>query len=263
MRKEEFLDRLGYLLQDIPDPDRAEALDYYRDCLEEAGEKEEEAVSRLGSPERIAAMIRADLAGNLKDGGSYTESGYQDERFRDPNLELARRLDLPEETVREAAGERQGRESSTGAETGPAEAGRREAAPQPKKRGGRIKTLLILAVVLVASPLILGAVAVALSIAAGILAAGAAVVVTVFVLAAAALIAGVALGVLGVTFLFSKPLDGLFLIGIALAGLGCGILGVVLLGVVLWLLVMAASAALRMFGRLFGFLNRGGKGERA
>ena len=33
MRKEEFFDKLEYLLQDIPDQDREDALDYYWDYL--------------------------------------------------------------------------------------------------------------------------------------------------------------------------------------------------------------------------------------
>ena len=43
MRKEEFFDKLEYLLQDIPDQDREDALDYYRDYLAEAGSGNEEA----------------------------------------------------------------------------------------------------------------------------------------------------------------------------------------------------------------------------
>lgn len=76
MRKEEFFDKLEYLLQDIPDQDREDALDYYRDYLAEAGSgNEEAAIEDFGSPERVAAIIRADLAGNLNDGGSYTDRG--------------------------------------------------------------------------------------------------------------------------------------------------------------------------------------------
>lgn len=99
MRKEEFFNELEYLLQDIPDSDREDALDYYRDYLAEAGtDDEEKAIEGFGSPERVAAIIRADLSGNLEDGGSFTETGYEDERFRDPNYQVARRLDLPDET---------------------------------------------------------------------------------------------------------------------------------------------------------------------
>ena len=90
MRKEEFFDKLEYLLQDIPDQDREDALDYYRDYLAEAGSgNEEAAIEDFGSPERVAAIIRADLAGNLNDGGSFTDRGYEDERFRDPGGKTA------------------------------------------------------------------------------------------------------------------------------------------------------------------------------
>lgn len=98
MKKEEFFKQLEYLLQDIPDEEREDALDYYRDYLAEAGsENEEQAIAEFGSPERVAAIIRADIAGNLKDGGSFTETGYEDERFRDPNYQVAKRMDLPDE----------------------------------------------------------------------------------------------------------------------------------------------------------------------
>lgn len=108
MRKKEFIDQLEYLLQDIPDQEREEAIDYYRDYLEEAGpENEEKALEEFGSPERVAAIIRAEIAGNLEDGGSFTENGYEDERFRDPNYQVIRRMDLPdqpEEKEKEADG---------------------------------------------------------------------------------------------------------------------------------------------------------------
>ena len=85
MNREEFMKELEYLLSDIPDEDKAEAIGYYRDYLEEAGDENEEvAIKEFGSPERIAAIIRSDLSGHLEDGGEFTEKGYQDERFRDP-----------------------------------------------------------------------------------------------------------------------------------------------------------------------------------
>lgn len=44
MKKETFLKELEYLLQDIPDEDKEEALSYYRDYLEEAGSENEDEV---------------------------------------------------------------------------------------------------------------------------------------------------------------------------------------------------------------------------
>ena len=55
-------------------------------------------IREFGSPERVAAIIRSDLDGNLENGGEFTESGYQDERFREPNYQVAKRMDLPEKS---------------------------------------------------------------------------------------------------------------------------------------------------------------------
>ena len=63
MTRDEFMKELAYLLQDIQDEDKDDAVQYYTDYFEEAGpDKEAEVIQELGSPERIAAMIRADHA---------------------------------------------------------------------------------------------------------------------------------------------------------------------------------------------------------
>ena len=97
MTRDEFMKELAYLLQDIQDEDKEDALQYYMDYFDEAGpDREADVVRELGSPERIASIIRSDMAGNLEDGGEFTESGYKDERFRDPNYQVVKRFDLPE-----------------------------------------------------------------------------------------------------------------------------------------------------------------------
>ncbi|MDY5030451.1 MAG: DUF1700 domain-containing protein, partial [Blautia sp.] len=59
MKKTEYLDRLAWLLSDIPEGEREEALSYYRDYFEDAGEENEaEVIQTLGSPEKVAAMIK-------------------------------------------------------------------------------------------------------------------------------------------------------------------------------------------------------------
>ena len=82
MKKEAFLRELEYLLSDLPDDERTEAVGYYRNYFDEVDlQDEEELVGRLGSPEKVAAEIRTGLSGN--DQGEFTERGYQDERFRE------------------------------------------------------------------------------------------------------------------------------------------------------------------------------------
>ena len=91
MDRKDFMKELEYLLQDISEEEKADALSYYADYLEEAGTDNEEQVLReFGSPERIAAMIRADLADNLKEGGSFTERGFEDERFSEIKFDSPR-----------------------------------------------------------------------------------------------------------------------------------------------------------------------------
>ena len=83
MTRVEFMNELEYLLQDITDSEREEALQYYEDYFDDAGEDNEDAIIReLGSPERVAAIIKSGLMGNDEDAGEFTEHGYEDWRFK-------------------------------------------------------------------------------------------------------------------------------------------------------------------------------------
>ena len=65
MTKEAFLRELARHLEALPLSERAEALNYYRDYIEDgadAGRTEEEVVASLEPPEKIAAQIRMDSA---------------------------------------------------------------------------------------------------------------------------------------------------------------------------------------------------------
>ena len=67
MSREEYMKQLSFLLQDIPENEREEALAYYEDYFEEAGEGQERQVAAtLGSPEKVAAMIKEGLAGEIR-----------------------------------------------------------------------------------------------------------------------------------------------------------------------------------------------------
>ena len=62
MNREEFLSQLERLLYDIPAQEREEALEYYNGYFDDAGkEKEAEVIQELGSPGKVAAIIKADL----------------------------------------------------------------------------------------------------------------------------------------------------------------------------------------------------------
>ena len=51
MTRDEFMKELAYLLQDIQDEDKEDALQYYMDYFDEAGpDREADVVRELGSP---------------------------------------------------------------------------------------------------------------------------------------------------------------------------------------------------------------------
>lgn len=62
MNRVEFMQQLEHLLEDIPEGDRQDAITYYNDYFDEAGpEKEASVIRELGSPDKVAAVIKADL----------------------------------------------------------------------------------------------------------------------------------------------------------------------------------------------------------
>ena len=83
MNREEYLKRLSFLLKDLPEEEIEDAISYYEDYFEEAGEeKEEQVIKELGSPEKIARMIRDSVQGNQA-SSEYTEEGYRQETYED------------------------------------------------------------------------------------------------------------------------------------------------------------------------------------
>lgn len=76
MNRAEFMRRLSELLQDVPPAEREEAIQYYNDYIDDAGEGNEAGIiASLGSPEELAKTIKAGLVdgGNA---GEFTESGF-------------------------------------------------------------------------------------------------------------------------------------------------------------------------------------------
>ena len=126
MNRTEFLEQLERLLWDIPESERKAALEYYQDYFEDAGaENEGKVIRELGSPGKVAAIIRADLENEGIQYGEYTETGYTDERFQEKNV--------PEPSEAKESREK----SETGSETGQEENnwdGARYRDPQGERR---------------------------------------------------------------------------------------------------------------------------------
>lgn len=114
MSRIEFMRELESLLSDIPIEERKEAIQYYNDYFEDAGEDhEEEIIKELGSPARIAGIIKADLSlsgEEHENRGYFTEKGYQDTVYTDEKYEIIK-------TAKHDGEENANRGASTG-ETG-------------------------------------------------------------------------------------------------------------------------------------------------
>ena len=85
MNRIEFMTELAALLQDVPQEERKEAMKYYNDYFDDAGEdNEQQVIEELGSPQKVAATIKADLNIRTEEAGQYgeyRETGYTDTRY--------------------------------------------------------------------------------------------------------------------------------------------------------------------------------------
>lgn len=214
MNRDEFMRELEYLLSDIPDEEKADAIEYYRDYLEEAGpENEEKVIQEFGSPERVAAIIRSDISGSLKDGGEFTDHGYEDERFKDPNYQMAKRYDLPEPSQFEKSFEKE-------------EESRAERA---KNQGGvnkAVKICLWLILIIVASPILIGIGSGIVGIAAGLFACVLGLLAALGAITLAFLLSGIALVFGGIVVMIMHPMSGILVLGLGILLFGFGILGI-------------------------------------
>lgn len=90
MNRIEFMTELEQLLKDIPQEERVEAMKYYFDYFSDAGpENEANVIQELGSPQKVAATIKADMG--MQDASSeYSETGYTDTRFEEKETPIQR-----------------------------------------------------------------------------------------------------------------------------------------------------------------------------
>lgn len=81
MNRTEFMRQLECLLQNIPEAERAEALQYYNDYFDDAGvENEKEVIDALGNPAKVAENIKRDLYGDeaVQSSVKHPPMKYQD-----------------------------------------------------------------------------------------------------------------------------------------------------------------------------------------
>ncbi|MDR0459247.1 MAG: hypothetical protein LBG68_02120 [Coriobacteriales bacterium] len=233
-----FLARLESLLGGLPEAERQYAIAYYTEYLMDAGpEGADAAVAALGSPESLAAQIKADVAMRGLGGASQAGFGFEsaglpssthvseasaftnsevpvtDTRSDAPDWEAAGTYSPPPVTPPPV---------SSGAAAGPG------AYPQPnvteKKTNSALNAILIVLLAIFALPIGIPVAAAVISLVIALFASVGSFIIAVLAAGLALLVGGIASIVLGFVLLFSSWATGLFYIGIGLLVLSLALL---------------------------------------
>lgn len=197
MNRIEFMTELAALLQDVPVEERKEAMQYYNDYFDDAGEEEKDVVKELGSPAKVAENIKKDL-------------GIQTE--------------IPSGGAQNTGANHTGAQDARAQDNGTQNVGTQNVGTQ--EQSNHIwKIVLIVLVVIFGIPLLLGIGCGVLGLLAGIIA----TVFSVILTAVLVVITGILAIVAGLTFLIPEPAVGLALIGGGLIAGVCGVIASVLL----------------------------------
>lgn len=251
MNRAEFMGQLERLLYDIPEYERQDALDYYNDYFDEAGpENERELIHKLGSPGKVAAIIKANLEKG-QEHGEFTEHGYRETAGEEELWTPAKRpaeereqkrsfhsrtytrrgMDGGEQRERARAEQESGgmgwNESTSQDSRGTWDGGAQreydwEEPGEGRRRGAGMGTLFIIVLVF-ASPVLLGIGGGALGVLFGLFSA---LVGLVFgaLGAGIGLLAGGAIGIIkGVFLCVSSPAVGIVTMGLSFLSVGAGL----------------------------------------
>ncbi len=263
MSRAEFMSRLTALLQDVPPAEREEAIAYYNEYFDDAGEGNEAGViAALGSPEELAKAIKA----GLFDGGNegeFTESGFHGYEQRNKN-QLMSTEEAQSGAQADGAGNTYGQQANGGgnaygqqmngggnaygqqtAGAGSAYGyqqqtgnGQRNGQGIPQKKpmtGGQIALIIVLAVLL--SPVWIGVLGGLFGGGVGILAGLFGIFLAFLVVGVVLTVVGVALALAGFVAMFGAPLGGLSMIGGGLVMVAVGL-------VFVWLMVLVVGTAI-------------------
>ena len=221
MNRIEFMTELAALLQDVPAEERRDAMKFYNDYFDDAGEEnEQQVIAELGDPAQVAATIKADLGGASKEHGEFTEKGYTDSRFENKDVPVGREY---KESGQKSEGYGYRNTEQSRREYDYHGYGYERSGEQtPPRTNGALKIFLIIMLVLVAIPVVAAAILITIA------AVGFTILVLFFTLVIASVaiaFAGVCVFIAGLVSLAPEIAVGLALIG---TGLILTVVGVVL-----------------------------------
>lgn len=217
MNRVDFMKQLESLLQNISPAEREEALQYYNEYFNDAGEEnEQDVIDALGNPAKVAENIKRDLYGS-----GYGDNNYQRASAHDKAI-VEYKQTATEETKKE-------NHLSTGV------------------------IVLIVILCILASPLALGLGSGVLGTLVGIIATWFSLILAFGAIAIVLLLVMIILAVVGVMCMFQAPLAGIAVIGIGLILGGIGILFLMLTVAMAGIATPAiCKGIVSLFRKLFG-----------
>lgn len=230
MTKNEFIQKLGYLLKDIPEEERREAIEFYENYLEEAGPLEEEkAIAELGSPEEVADSIMKALEYGGKDTGYFAEDGYHESYREKTNLPVFSRLVSGEEAQeKKSAGSQENRKQENGQQEKYRSSSTWQKSNNTNREKKRKKTpldiLLLVVLILFALPIGLPVLLTAFSLLAAVIVTVVSIWIAFLAVSVSLLACGILLAIVGIVQLAAAPVLGLSLTGGGFILLGVGLL---------------------------------------
>lgn len=282
MNREQFIAQLARLLQDLPPAERQEAIRYYQEYFDDAGEENEDAViQELGSPGKVVASIKANLQyggstfgandtdmentgteSQTKDADGWQQNGQTMNRWNQSTQQGWQNADMQGQNGQQGTWQN----ADTQGQSGQQQTWQNRSTQSPyamqarkPKRGVGGWALLIIILVF-ASPMLLGVGGGALGIFIGILATVFALWISFFAVAIGMIGGGIAVLIKGILHAISSPAAGLVSMG---GGLICIALGILCAVFFLWFTFQLCPRVLRTTLNFISRIVHKGKEARA
>ena len=249
MNRAAFMRQLESMLQGISPTEREEALQYYNDYFDDAGEENEKAViEALGNPARVAENIKKDLLENGYGEGSVQGRAQASDREL---IEYGREeKDKEKESTGEKNMEENLRNTLPPVEMYSGQPPYSEKAGKPEKAGIPGWAIALLVVLLIfGSPVVAGLFGILL----GLLISWFALIFSFGMVAIALFIVLAVLVVVGIMCMLADPVSGLALVG---GGLVCGSIGILFM---MLTVAMAGIVTPAIFKGIFSLFSRKSK----
>lgn len=211
MNRIEFMLELAALLQDVPVEERTDAMQYYNDYFDAAGEEnEQKVISELESPKKVAEKLKAGLDGRSDLGGAFTENGYQDFQFDSRKMPVSGEYPYEQNRSEERGTYENERHNRTA------------------------KVILLAAIILIGAPIVIPLVIAIIGVIFGVVIGIVAGVAGIGMGTIAILISGIFTAGVGIVHMFTAVGEGLLVSGIGLLLTAVGLLGSM---AVLWVIL--------------------------